>query len=98
MLWSLKASNWLGLRLPAEPLKRQIVKVHPARPLQTFYFGYGVAKSLGVVFLRTTEERTGFDRGATIEARDEILAFGRVRVASGGRRTHQADGAPATAV
>ena len=78
--WSLEASDWLGLRVPVEPLKGQIVKVRPARPLQTFHFGhggnYGIAKSPEVVFLGTTEERTGFDRGTTIEARDEILAFG----------------------
>ena len=78
--WSLEASDWLGLRVPVEPLKGQIVKVRPQQPLQTFNFGhagnYGVVKSPELVFLGTTEERSGFDVGITTEARDEILAFG----------------------
>ena len=66
--------------MPVEPLKGQIVKVRPQQPLQTFNFGhagnYGVVKSPELVFLGTTEERSGFDVGITTEARDEILAFG----------------------
>ena len=78
--WSREASDWLGLRVPVEPLKGQIVKVRPERPVATFNFGHGgnyaTAKGPELVFLGTTEERTGFDRGITTEARDEILAFG----------------------
>lgn len=78
--WSLEASDWLGLRVPVEPLKGQIVKVRPQRPLPVWQFGhggnYGVAKGPEMVFLGTTEERSGFDVGTTIEARDEILEFG----------------------
>ncbi len=78
--WSMEASGWLGLRVAVEPLKGQIVKVRPERPLKPFNFGhgsdYGVAKGPDVVFLGTTEERTGFDRGTTMAAREEILAFG----------------------
>ncbi|MBT5773070.1 MAG: FAD-binding oxidoreductase, partial [Dehalococcoidia bacterium] len=78
--WSSEASDWLGLRVPVEPLKGQIVKVRPPRALPIWQFGhggnYGIAKSADVVFLGTTEERTGFDVGTTTEARDEILEFG----------------------
>ena len=78
--WSREASDWLGIRVPVEPLKGQIVKVRPERPLRTFNFGhdgnYAVAKGSDTVFLGTTEERVGFDRSVTTQARDEILAFG----------------------
>ena len=78
--WSSGAAEWLGLPVPVEPLRGQIVKVRPAEPLPPFSFGHGgnyvVVKEAGVVFLGTTEERVGFDRGTTVEARDEILEFG----------------------
>ena len=77
--WSSGAAEWLGLPVPVEPLKGQIVKVKPAEPIAPFSFGHGgnyvIVKEPGVVFLGTTEERVGFDRGATIEARDAILEF-----------------------
>ena len=78
--WSSAAGEWLGIPIPVEPLKGQIVKVRPAEQLTPFSFGrggnYALVKAEGVVFLGTTEERVGFDRGPTREARDEILEFG----------------------
>lgn len=78
--WSSAAGDWLGLPVPVEPLRGQIVKVRPASPLAPFSFGHGgnyaLVKEPGVVFVGTTEERVGFDRGTTNEARDEILEFG----------------------
>ncbi|MDA0352685.1 MAG: FAD-dependent oxidoreductase [Chloroflexi bacterium] len=78
--WSSAAGSWLGMTVPVEPLKGQIVKVRPAQPLAEFSFGrggnYAVVKEDGIVLLGTTEERVGFDRGITREARDEILEFG----------------------
>jgi glycine oxidase len=78
--WSAEASNWLGLRVPVEPLKGQILKVRPDRALPPWQFGhrgnYVIAKSPDVVFLGTTQERSEFDVSITTEARDEILAFG----------------------
>lgn len=78
--WSSASGEWLGMPVPIEPLKGQIVKVRPATTLNEFSFGlggnYAVVKEDGIVLLGTTEERVGFDRGITTEARDEILAFG----------------------
>jgi glycine oxidase len=78
--WSVEASSWVGVRVPVEPLKGQIMKVRPERALPMWQFGHGgnyvIAKSSDVVFLGTTEERSGFDVGITTEARDEIMAFG----------------------
>jgi len=77
--WSAESSGWLGLPVPVEPLKGQIVKVQADRDIRPFSFGRGgnyvVVKQAGIVFLGTTEERVGFDRGTTVEARDEILDF-----------------------
>ena len=77
--WSSEAAAWLGLPVPVEPLKGQIVKVQADPGITPFSFGRGgnyvVVKQGGVVFLGTTEERVGFDRGTTVEARDEILEF-----------------------
>ncbi len=78
--WSVDASNWLGLPIPVEPLKGQIVKVRPAEPIKQFSFGhrgnYAILKEPDVLFLGTTEERVGFDRSTTTKARDKILEFG----------------------
>lgn len=77
--WSGDSASWLGLPVPIEPLKGQIVKVQGAPDITPFSFGRGgmyvVVKHEGIVFLGTTEERVGFDRGTTVEARDEILEF-----------------------
>jgi glycine oxidase len=78
--WSSGAGEWLGMRVPVEPLKGQIVKVRPAEALAEFSFGrggnYAVVKEDGIVLLGTTEERVGFDRSTTVGARDSILEFG----------------------
>ena len=78
--WSAESGEWLGMPVPVEPLKGQIVKVLPSTALKEFSFGYGgnyaVVKEDGIVLLGTTEERVGFDRGVTTEARDKILEFG----------------------
>jgi D-amino-acid dehydrogenase len=78
--WSGASGGWLGLPVPIEPLKGQIVKVRPSRPLPPFSFGHGgnyaASKEPGLVLLGTTEERVGFDRSVTTEARDTILDFG----------------------
>jgi glycine/D-amino acid oxidase-like deaminating enzyme len=78
--WSAEASGWLGTGVPVEPLKGQIVKVRPSRELAAHSFSHGgnyaITKPGGIVFLGTTEERVGFDRGVTEEARDAILDWG----------------------
>ncbi|MDA1061867.1 MAG: FAD-dependent oxidoreductase, partial [Chloroflexi bacterium] len=79
--WSAEAAAWLGVPLPIEPLKGQIVRVRTAEPLRAFSFGHGsnyvLTKPDGIVYLGTTEERVGFDREPTDAARDEIVAFAR---------------------
>ncbi len=78
--WSAEAAAWIGVPVPVEPLKGQIVKVRPPRPLRDFCVGhdgnYAITKEDGLVYLGTTEERTGFDRSISEAARDEILTFG----------------------
>lgn len=79
--WSADAAAWLGIPLPIEPLKGQIVRVRTAQPLRAFSFGHGgdyvVTKPDGIVYLGTTEEHAGFDREPTEAARDQIVAFAR---------------------
>jgi glycine/D-amino acid oxidase-like deaminating enzyme len=78
--WSREAAAWLGVPVPVEPLKGQIVKLRPPRELRPFGFtargDYAITKPGGIVYLGTTEERVGFDRQPTAEARDAILRFG----------------------
>ena len=77
--WSGDAAPWLRTAVPVGPLKGQIVKVRPRRPLPLYNFNRGgnyvLTKAPDSVFLGTTEEHVGFDRGITTEARDEILEF-----------------------
>jgi glycine oxidase len=78
--WSGDAAGWLGTGIPIEPLKGQIVKVRPSQELPPHSFSqggnYAITKPGGIVFLGTTEERVGFDRAVTEEARDAILHWG----------------------
>ncbi len=79
--WSADAGSWLGCPLPVEPLKGQIVRLRPAKPLPLIGFtdqhdDYVLPKRSGLVYLGTTMERVGFDPAPTLEARDRILAIG----------------------
>ncbi len=79
--WSAEAAEWLGCPVPIEPLKGQIVRVRPPRPLTTCGFSnlnddYVMPKPSGLVYLGTTQERVGFDLAPTTAARDQILRFG----------------------
>ncbi len=78
--WSAEAGDWFGTGVPVVPLKGQIVKVRPSQTFAAHSFShagnYAITKPDGIVFLGTTEERVGFDRGVTEEARDEILSWG----------------------
>ena len=77
---SAEAGDWFGTGVPVVPLKGQIVKVRPSQTFAAHSFShagnYAITKPDGIVFLGTTEERVGFDRGVTEEARDEILSWG----------------------
>lgn len=78
--WSAVAGGWLGLPVPVEPLKGQILKVRPPQDLRPLCLGHGgdyaVTKPGGIVYVGTTEEQAGFDRSPTTAARDQILSFG----------------------
>ena len=79
--WSSEAADWIGMPVPVEPLKGQIVRVQPEGALPNCGFGnrdndYVMPKSPGIVLLGTTEESVGFDDAPTREARDSILQFG----------------------
>ncbi len=75
--WCHEASDWLGVTLPLQPLKGQIVRLRiDAQPLPYLSFGHGyaVSKPDGLLWVGTTEESVGFDETPTIQARDGILA------------------------
>ena len=78
--WSSEAASWLGVPVPVEPLKGQIVKLRPSQEFSSFGFtsggNYAITKAGGLLYLGTTEERVGFDRQTTEQARDAILSFG----------------------
>ncbi len=78
--WSGEAGDWLGMPVPIEPLKGQIVRVRPPRELTVCGFSnrnddYVMPKLSGLVYLGTTMERVGFDLSTTTAAREQILAF-----------------------
>jgi glycine oxidase len=77
--WSGDVSRWLGMDVPVEPLKGQIIHLAgPAEPLRHHMAGPGqvVHKADGYVWLAATEERAGFDLGATSQARDTLMEWG----------------------
>jgi glycine/D-amino acid oxidase-like deaminating enzyme len=78
--WSADAAGWLGVPIPVEPLKGQIVHVRTTGSQPDYGFGdhgdsYAAPKGSGLVFLGTTEERAGFDAAPTTAARDSIIDF-----------------------
>lgn len=80
--WSTDAATWLGIPVPVEPLKGQILRLDPGDsfPLGGFTNAdddYATVKASGLIYLGTTEESAGFDRRPTGAARESILCFGR---------------------
>lgn len=77
--WTAQAGAWLGVRLPVEPLRGQIVKLRlPGEAPWCGVFDerrylYVVPKVDGHIYTGTTLERVGFDARPTTEARDHIL-------------------------
>lgn len=75
--WSGVASRWLGLELPVEPLKGEIVRLRvdgPPVPYISWGHTYAVSKPDGLLWVGTTEEQAGFDDGPSPAARRAILA------------------------
>jgi glycine oxidase len=64
--WSAAAADWLGLSLPVEPLKGEILRMAPAGPpLACDVIGPDVSlfgRADGQVWIGATQQRLGFDR------------------------------------
>ncbi len=75
--WSHLAGQWLGMSLPVEPLKGQLLRaLPPQEPLRCVLFHHGdyvAPKPNGTLLLGTTEERVGFDKRVTEEGRQHIV-------------------------
>ncbi len=75
--WTALASEWLGLPVPVEPLRGQLLRLRlPGLPLAyCVMYGdhYVLSKLDGLVTAGTTEELVGFDPSTTPAARDFIL-------------------------
>lgn len=77
--WSGEVEEWLGVRVPVEPLKGEILRMRlpdQAQPDRDFQ-GAGVSinhREDGQVWVGATEERRGFDAEPSIEARDRLMA------------------------
>jgi glycine oxidase len=71
-VWSRYCAEWLGERLPVEPVRGQILALEqPRPPLRGIVWSghtYLVPKLNGTVVVGATEERTGFDRRVTASA------------------------------
>ena len=77
--WARFASEWVGLDVPVVPLHGEIVHLDlppgPAAPRHAIFHssGYVLPKPGGDLLVGTTMEDAGFDREATVEARDAIM-------------------------
>ena len=75
--WSGMLTDLLGVPVPIEPLKGQILRLRVPESDPSSYVSrlgmYVAAKRDGLVWAGTTEERVGFDTQLTAEARDHIL-------------------------
>jgi glycine oxidase len=67
--WSATLASWLGLHLPLQPARGQILALkQPARPIQHILFGqdvYLIPKPDETVFVGATVEQAGFDKQNT---------------------------------
>ncbi len=75
--WTGLASEWLGVKIPIEPLKGQILRLWASGPPVpgsiSWSSQYATSKPDGLIWTGTTEEEVGFDENATLEARREIM-------------------------
>ena len=77
--WSGQIESWLGVRVPVEPLKGEILRMKPpvGPPLDRDYQGASFSlyhREYGQVWIGSTEERKGFDAVPSTSARDELMA------------------------
>ena len=78
--WTSKAGEWLGIPIPIEPLKGQILRLQAdEEPLASSLYrvggGYIASKADGLIYAGTTEERVGYDDRPTTEAREHIMGL-----------------------
>ncbi|MCI0795331.1 MAG: FAD-dependent oxidoreductase [Chloroflexi bacterium] len=75
--WSGDAEEWLGVKIPVQPLKGEIVRVEPVGdPLKQDFSGAGSAlymRADGLVWVGATEADEGFDKEPTQAARKKLL-------------------------
>ena len=75
--WTGRTSEWLGVEIPVEPLKGQILRLWaPGPPVPgsiSWSSQYATSKPDGLLWTGTTEEEAGFDEATTEEARAEIM-------------------------
>ena len=76
--WSAEAGKWLGMHIPVEPLKGQVLRLEAPEPpmeVSLWWAGdYAASKPDGLVWVGTTEEHAGFDETPTAAAREKITA------------------------
>ncbi|MCH7739603.1 MAG: FAD-dependent oxidoreductase, partial [Chloroflexi bacterium] len=77
--WSGMVEGWLGVRVPVEPLKGEMLRMRPTdgRPPDRDFEGAGVSlyhREEGQVWIGATEERKGFDSEPSTSARDKLIA------------------------
>ena len=77
--WSGQVESWLGVRVPVEPLKGEILRMGPpdGPALDRDFQGAGVSlyhREDGQVWIGPTEERKDFDAVPSTSARDRLMA------------------------
>lgn len=74
--WSGSVGAWLGLDIPVNPFKGQIVRLEGLHPPIEYHVAGSAAvaqKSDGLLWVASTEEDAGFDLSTTCEARGLLL-------------------------
>ena len=75
--WIGEMSEWLGVNIPVEPLKGQILRLWtPGPPVPgsiSWSSQYATSKPDGLLWTGTTEEEVGFDETTTADARSVIM-------------------------
>ena len=74
--WTQFVSDWIGTKVPVEPLRGQIIKLKIDSPPINYIswsHRYISSKSDGMVWIGTTTEKVGFDERVTFEARNNMI-------------------------
>ncbi len=75
--WSKEAGEWLGISIPVEPLKGEILRMELLGPPLGHDCSWGgvslYSRSDGLVWVGATEERRGFDQQPSESARKTLL-------------------------